>query len=395
MKMMILLSRVPYPLEKGDKLRAYHQIKRLAQHHNLILCCLNDKPLHPEALEQLTPLCDELVIIKLPRWKIWLNVLRGFFSKEPLQMHYFYHKKAQEEIDHLIEKHLPKHIFCQLVRVTEYVRKYTIIPKTLDYMDALSKGVERRIEKAPFYFRPFVQLEARRLAQYEQEVFADFENHVIISEQDKQLIDHPRQSEIAVIPNGVDLDFFKPQESTKEYELVFTGNMSYQPNVESARFIAQQILPLVRKSIPNARVLISGANPAPAVKSLASKSVTVSGWVADIRDSYACGTVFLAPMQIGTGLQNKLLEAMAMKLPCVTSELANNALGALPGKSILIGYSTEDYAEKIVQLLRDDQLRANLAQQGYDFVRQVYNWDQTSESLNQLMLGAHQAAAVA
>jgi len=383
MKVLVLLSRVPYPLEKGDKLRAYHQIKRLSEKHDIILCCLNDKKLHPEAIRHLAPYCLELKIIRLSKLKIYLNLLLGLFSNRPLQVNYFYSRSAQKQIDHLVERHLPKHIYCQLVRVTEYVYKYTIIPKTLDYMDALSKGVARRIPAAAPWWKPILKLEAKRLANYERAMFDRFEHKTIISEQDRQLIDHDQRDTIKVVRNGVDESFFAPMPQEKTHDLVFTGNMSYPPNIDSANYLVKEIMPLVWKQHPKANLLISGARPVSAVKALQSERVQVTGWVEDIRTSYARSRIFVAPMQIGTGLQNKLLEAMAMQLPCITSQLANNALGATPGKHILIGEQPQDYARLILQLLQDVELYKLLAKNGHDFVKQNYNWSTTTALLEE------------
>lgn len=382
---LVLLSRVPYPLEKGDKLRAYHQLKHLAADYNIVLCCLNDTKLHPNALTELEPLCYEIHIIQLTRWRIVLNLVRNLFSPKPFQVAYFYHAPAQKQINQLIETHLPKHIYCQLVRVTEYVRHFTVVPKTLDYMDALSKGLERRIAGAPWYLKPLLRMEWKRTKKYERNVFDRFEARTIISEQDRALIDHPSRKKISIIPNGVDTQYFSPRKAHKDVELLFTGNMSYPPNVEAACFLANEVLPLVRKSHPEARLLISGANPAPRVARLQSDAVQVSGWVEDIRDSYARAQLFVAPMHIGTGLQNKLLEAMAMGLPCVTSPLANNALQAREGKEILIASSAAEYASTICNLLKNKQQQASLAQAGNRFARANFDWAAQTGALEQLM----------
>ncbi|MEM9023554.1 MAG: glycosyltransferase, partial [Bacteroidota bacterium] len=258
--------------------------------------------------------------------------------------------------------------------------------KTLDYMDALSKGVERRIAHAPAILKPLLQLEAARLARYEAEVFAAFEHKAIISQQDRALIDHGQRDAIAVIPNGVDPLFFESLHQEKEYEVLFTGNMSYPPNVDSACYLVRDIMPLVWREHPEARVLISGANPAGKVRALAGAKVTVTGWVEDIRHSYARSQIFAAPMQIGTGLQNKLLEAMAMQLPCVTSPLANNALGAAPDAEILIGTDTASFASAIVALLDNTILYDRIAAAGHSYVRARFDWDKTTDQLEQLMV---------
>jgi len=124
------------------------------------------------------------------------------------------------------------------------------------------------------------------------------------------------------------------------------------------------------------------------VLKLASDDVTVSGWVEDMRDCYAKSRIFVAPMQIGTGLQNKLLEAMAMKLPCVTSGLANNALQATEDSEILVGYSPEDYADKIVMLLKDREVYNRIANGGYNFILKNYDWETQVEKIHRLIMGA-------
>ena len=387
MKVLVLLSRVPYPLEKGDKLRAFNQIKWLARDHQVVLCCLNDLRLHPDALKVLKPICAEIMIIRIHRLFIFFRLVAGLFSQKPLQVHYFYSKRAQKIIDRLIEKHLPKHLYCQLVRIAEYARKYTVLTKTLDYMDALSTGAERRIQGAPFYLRPLLRLEARRLITYESMVYNDFQHHTIISLQDRELIHHTDKNNISIIPNGVDMEFFQPRQQERQYDLLFTGNMSYPPNVRAARYIVKSILPLLIAQRPNLRVLIAGASPAPTVKSLQSEQVHISGWVEDIRDCYAQSRILIAPMQIGTGLQNKLLEGMAMQLPCITSALANNALQAPAGRAVLIGNSPEEYAQLVLTLLDDPSLFESISHAGYQFVKQHYNWQQTTNQLQQLMKG--------
>lgn len=142
------------------------------------------------------------------------------------------------------------------------------------------------------------------------------------------------------------------------------------------------------KERPDTTLLISGVDPSAEVKELARRDpkVVVSGWVKDIRSSYASARIFIAPMQIGTGLQNKLLEAMAMRMPCITSALANNAVRATPGDSILIGHTPEEYAEHILRLLSDASERERLAEAGYRLVRERFNWDRSAEDLERLLL---------
>ena len=385
MKLLVMVSRVPYPLEKGDKLRAYHQIKHLSKTHEVTLCCLSDEAVHPEARQALESICSRLEIYSLSRVGIGFSLMKALFTNKPFQVHYFYQKAIHRKIKQLIKDLNPDHIYCQLIRTAEYAKHEHGYAKTIDYMDAFSKGMERRVQKASFWKKPFVRSEFRRLLAYENISFEYFDHKTIISEQDRQLIYHPQQQNIEVIPNGVDTEFFAPRQSEKTHDLVFVGNMSYIPNVETARYLATELLPALQKAKPGATLLLSGANPAPGVKALANEHVHVSGWMEDIRDAYAQGRIFIAPMQIGTGLQNKLLEAMSMGIPCITSPLANNALGAEHERHLLVANDTEAWCAAVQRLLDDEALSAKLGEAGRNFVESGFNWSATTERLNELL----------
>ena len=253
-------------------------------------------------------------------------------------------------------------------------------------MDALSGGMTKRIDKSPYYLSPFVRIEAKRLKRYEHFIFDHFEHKTIISEQDRRIIVHARNEEINIIPNGVDFDYFKPIATPKKYDLIFTGNMSYPPNVNAATFLVQQIMPLLWEKNDQINAVIAGANPTRKVKLLASSKIQVTGWLEDIREAYASSKIFVAPMQIGSGLQNKLLEAMAMGIPCITSQLANNALKAKDNESILIANTAEEFSNAILALLNDHEKREAIAAAGNTYVKRRFNWDETTIELEKLFL---------
>jgi glycosyltransferase involved in cell wall biosynthesis len=341
--------------------------------------------MHPDAITVLNAYCKSITVLKLPKVSRVINILKTLFNGKPFQIGYFFNKRNFIKINSLIENIKPDRIYCQLIRVTEYV-KHQQIKKTLDYQDVFSKGMERRLLFSPFYLKPFIKTEHRRLLKYEAEVFDLFDNKTIISYPDRELIQHPDRNKIFVIPNGVDTEYYKPIDCIKEYDLLFTGNMRYPPNINCAVFLIHEILPLILEKLPQIKVLIAGANPSTKVLSLKSENVTISGWVDDMRMCYAQSKIFIAPMQIGTGMQNKLLEAMVMKLPCITSELANNAIGAIIGKEILIAKTPNEYAEYILLLLLNDNEKSSLlGEQGYNFAINNFNWDTVNKKLDQLI----------
>ncbi len=384
MKIFVILSRVPYKLDKGDKLRAFNQIKQLSKNNEVILFAIDDKNIPERRLAELKKYCSSITVVRLSTFTIFLNLIRTFFNGKPFQVGYFYFKKAQNKLDELIKKQQPDHIYCQLIRTAEYAKPHTSIPKTLDYMDVFSKGMERRKYTESFLLRPIFALEYKRLLKYEHDIFNYFNNKTIISEQDKNFIQHPKRIEIKVIPNGVDTDYFKPTINEKEFEVLFNGNMNYPPNVESVEYLVNKIMPLVWQKKPGLRLLISGSSPNNKVMALKSDKVVVSGWVDDIRENFAKSKILVAPMQISIGLQNKLLEAMAMQIPCITSTLANNALGAKHNEQIMVADSPEQYAQHIIELLDNEQKANQIALNGYHFVINNFNWESTSKALERL-----------
>lgn len=383
MRILFVLSRVPYPLEKGDKLRAFHLIRELSIDHEINLFCLADEKPHPEAEKQLKQYCSEVYIHRIPAFTKWFKLFVSLFSKRPFQVEYFYSQRAQRKFDEFVEAHLPQHIFCQLIRTAEYVRKYNLIPKTLDYMDAFSIGMERMAQKANWPLSLIMHEEFVRLKNYEQAVAPLFNHHLIISDQDKECIHIDEH--IDVLPNGIDPVFFDTIRVEKTRDVLFTGNMSYRPNVESAKFLVNEIMPIVWNKKPETRVTLAGANPTQSVVALKSDKVEVTGWVDNIAKVYHSANVFVAPMLINSGLQNKLLEAMACEVPCITTSLANNALGATVGVHIKIGDTKEEIASSILNLLSDQAMTNNLRKAAKNFVISNYSWEKEAKRLEKIM----------
>jgi sugar transferase (PEP-CTERM/EpsH1 system associated) len=382
MKLFVLLSRVPYPLEKGDKLRAYHQLKELAKSHEVFLCCLSDRSPDPIALEHLEQFISHVKVVRLSRWKQALQLISGLFVDLPFQVLYFKQRKAMHEVEALVHAFQPDHIVCQLVRTSEYLKNIFQYPKSIDYQDALSAGYKRRMSTVPIWQRPLFMEESARLKKYEQLVFEYFDFHWIISDQDRQLINHPQRNQILVVPNGVDTAYFTPVATTKKFDLVFAGNMGYAPNVECAKRIAMQILPLIQRSRPQTTLLIAGAEPTGEVKSLAfaSDTITVSGWMDDIRNAYRDSRMLIAPMTIGSGMQNKILEAMSCELPCITSSLVMGGLGVQGESPIAVCESDEEFAQTAIELLDQKEHSADLGIESRHFAIRHFSW---SSQLNE------------
>lgn len=384
--LMVIFPRFPFPLEKGDKLRAFHQLKQLSKHYRVHLICITHSQPNRDALKAVEPFVSSLHVFKLHTNRSYVRMMLALLTGKPFQVHFFYKKAIKKKIHSLIAEINPDHIYCQLVRIADYVKDIHSVPKTLDYMDAFGIGMRRISEDRRFPWSFFYKMESVRMLRYESMIFDYFDHHTIITAQDRMYIRHPENHRIQVVPNGVDITYFQPIESIqKTHDLVFVGNLSYPPNVHSARFIVKEVLPLLNTMGIDVSLLLAGAEPTNEVKSFASHRVTVSGWMDDIRVAYASSRVLLAPMHINTGMQNKLLEGLSMAIPCVTSIKANEAIGAHPGREIMVCSSTKDYCNAIALLLASNTMAENMGNAARDFVTTNYSWEASVSKLEQLM----------
>lgn len=381
MRLFVLLSRFPYPLEKGDKLRAFHQLRILSEKHEIFLCALHENELEQKWKNEVGKYCKRLETVRLSKTEQLLHLGLSFFGSEPFQVAYFYKNSGRKNIENWIADWKPNVIYCQLLRTVRYVENIEGIPKVLDFQDVFSKGIERRLETDPWYYRPILNSEVKRLANYEKKVFQLFDHCTIISEQDRDQLPFAGKNKVTIVRNGVQLDVFKPREAEKTVDVLFAGNMGYPPNIEGAVFLEKEVMPLVRKKRPKTTLMLAGTTPTTQVKELAGNLTEVTGWVSDMRDCYAASKVFVAPMNIGTGLQNKLLEAMAMQIPCITSSLANNALKAIQDKEILIAKTAQEYADHILQLLDEEEKADRIALAGHQMVADKFSWETMTEPL--------------
>lgn len=342
---------------------------------------MHEDDLKPQWVEEVRKYCAELKTIRISKPQQVLNLGFSIIGSEPFQVAYFFQNNAKHQVQESIEQWKPDLIYCQLLRTAKYVEDVAGIPKVMDFQDAFSKGIERRLQTDPWYLKPVLRSELKRLSRFEQVVFDQFDRCTIISRQDRDQMPIEQRDEITIVRNGVELNDFSSQDQEKTVDVLFAGNMGYPPNVDGAVFLAKEVMPLVREQMPNAKLMLAGARPDQKVQELASELNEVTGWVDDISECYAKAKVFAAPMMIGTGLQNKLLEAMAMEIPCVTSKLANNALNAAPNKDVLIGYNAKEYAHHIINLLKDKDLADSLAKNGHALIKQNFSWEGATKPL--------------
>ena len=386
MKIVIITPRVPEILDKGDKLRIFYQIKYLSISHEIHLISLSSN--RKEKLNtELEKYVTSFHLIITSKKKRILNLIYYSITKKlPLQVSYYYCQNNKEKINQIITNLKPDYIYSQLIRTAEYIKDRNE-KKIIDFMDCFSLGLKRRSKRSNILIKSIVLFEYKRVKKYESNIFDFFQKHSIISEFDQKHINHKQNKKIRIIKNGIDTTYFKRKKNKYEKNtIIFVGNMSYKPNVIAAKFICKKILPLVEKEIKNTKVIIAGSNPSQEVKSLSkiSKNIIITGFMEDIREAYEKGTVFIAPMFIGSGLQNKLLEAMSMKIPCITTEIANRSLNATKNE-IIIASDEHQFAKSCIKLFNKKEEFLNIIENGHKFVKSKFNWEESTNKINKIL----------
>ncbi len=388
MRILVLASRVPWPLEKGDKLRMYHQLAELHRAGHEVHCaCLSERPIPEAARAALSPVCAGLHAIRLHRWRRMVRMVWSPLSSRPFQVHWFYQRQAQTTVLRLLDALQPDVAYVQLVRTAEYLRDRHDVPRVCDLMDALGAGMRRREAVSPWWQRPVLRIEADRLLRYEASTLDHYDQCTIISVTDRDRLLHPARNKVEVVPNGVEVDAFAggPPLAEREQLLVFSGNMAYPPNVDAADFLVHHILPLLPD--PAVRIVLAGAQPAPRVEAFAGPRVEVTGWLRDMREAYDRARLFVAPLRLGSGMQNKVLEAWAAGLVAVTTSHVAAGLPAdmrVRGRSegwLEVADGAEDTALCILRLLKDSALLESRGVRAQAAMRELAGWSSATSPL--------------
>lgn len=359
----------------------FHHIEQLSKNHEVILIAVHEDPVYSEHLQTLSTMCRTIHLVSIPRWRGILNGIRGWINGLPFQVAYFYQRKIKDKIHEIILKENPDLIYSQLIRTALYTRNLPFY-KALDYMDCFSLICQRRAQQSRFWEKWFWIVEGRRISALEKDVFYDFDQRLIISEFDREHMPVNSPQKIAVIQNGVDFDYFCPQELDQiSYTLVFAGNMGYRPNVQAAKFLITRLIP----KLPEVRLLIAGARPVKYLVNNNNPQVIVTGWMSDIRQAYRSAAIFVAPIFEGGGMQNKVLEAMACGKPCVITSIVNNGIGAEHEKEVLIADDLETFENYIRKLLNDNALIVKLGQNARKFVCEQYSWHRQLEKIENVI----------
>jgi len=399
MKILWISHILPYPPKGGVMQRSYNLIKEVAKENEVYLFAFNQKAWLPtkediiKAKKEFERFCKKVEVFELPSDKskaAWYSlVLKSFFSKDGYTINWTRSKIMAKKIKEFLATNHIDLIHCDTIGLAEYVKDIKEIPKGLNHHNIESHMMLRRAkrEKNPLK-KLYFYIEGIKLRKYEKQVCPKFNMNLVVSELDKKrLLNIAPNSKIAVIPNGVDINYFKPLNSKiKRHNIVFAGRMNAYPNEDAVIWFLKEIWPLLKKEVPDTTFTIAGRNPTPRIKKFAKNdlSILVTGYVDDIRPFIAQAEVYICPIRDGGGTKLKLLDAIAMGKAIVSTSIGAEGLEVKNGEHILIADDPVSFVSQILRIFKNLNLRTNLGNSAKNLVEKKYSWKIIGKKLNSL-----------
>ena len=382
-EILFLTHRLPWPPNKGDKVRSHHLLKHLAARHRVHLGTFIDDPDDEQHLPAVQAVCASVHASRLHPRSAKIGSLRGLLRNEPLTLAYYRDAALQAWVQGLRRSGTLDAVLVFSSSMAQYAEG-TQQPLLVDFVDVDSA---KWTDYAPAHRWPMSWLYKRegvQLLGYERAVAARAQNSFFATEKETELfrtLAPECATRVTALCNGVDVAHFSTQPRhtapypAGELPVVFTGAMDYWPNVDAVTWFAQAMLPALRAQWPAVRFHIVGRNPSPAVRALAGEHVAVSGTVPDVRPYLQHAAAVVAPLRLARGIQNKVLEAMAMGRPVVAASVCAEVIDATPGEHLLTATDPADYVAQLAGLLADRARADAIGQAGRSRVQQVYSWD--------------------
>ena len=382
MKILYLAHRIPYPPNKGDKIRSYHHVRYLAERHDLHLLAFFDDPQDAQWAAVLRQWCGEVVLVPIRRSTALLRGATSMACGRSLTEGYFgglgmsraVRVAAHESIDVA---------WAFSSAMAQYLPATGARLRVADFVDIDSEKWRQFAEHTTLPAGWMYRLESRRLRRLEASAARLAERVLLVSQGEADVFGALCSGavETRVVPNGVDTSYFHPSAHRALADgaaLLFTGALDYRPNVDAVLVASREVLPLVRSHAPDAYVLAVGHRPAPVLQQEAGRRgscLEVAGSVPDVRPYFERAAVYVAPLRLGRGVQNKILEAMAMRVPVVASPVAVAGLDLVADRHVLIADSPPAFAAAVLRLLGDAELGCRLADAAYRLIEERYGWE--------------------
>lgn len=379
-KILILSSRIPYPLIGGDRIRIYNTGKILSRRYKVDLACIGEGKVRKEYIEKLKEIFHKVILFSYPHLRFKWNAFKGIFSREPLQAHYYYFSEVQKWIDKNFRSY--DLIFAHHIRTVKYI-EHINHPKVVDLHDAISMNYLKAVRKVGGLWRLIYGIENRRVLPYEIKTINCFNRSFIVSDVDRNyFIQHGAdQEKIITIPVAVKDEVINRSSQAKEKnQITFLAKLDTLPNKDAAIYFTKKVLPLLKKGNKKLKFIIIGARPPKEVLKLGKiEGIEVTGFVKDPYEYLEASKVVVAPIRFGAGIQNKILEAMALRKPVVTTSLGAQGIKGKDGQHFLVADRAEEMAEKILGLLEDREKRKSMGKKARAFIEKEYTWDTVGE----------------
>jgi sugar transferase (PEP-CTERM/EpsH1 system associated) len=377
---LYLAHRIPYPPNKGDKIRSFHQIEYLSRRHRLHVACLIDAEEDRAHVADLKPYCASLDAAWRGSVAANFRAALSLFGNRSLSVAAFYSPDLARRIQSRLQAEAIDVAIVFSSQMGQYVPAGAPFPTVVDFIDVDSEKWRVYAERKPWPLSWLYRVEADRLQRYEWELARAHAESVFVAQNEADVFRRGIEGVSARgIPNGVDLDFFRRPAGAASpggSVLVFVGMMDYFPNIDAVVYFADEIFPHILAESPEAVFRIVGRNPTKRVRDLARRShVEVTGAVADVRPHLTDAAVSVAPFRIARGLQNKVLEAMAMQVPVVGTKTAFQGIEAGPEDGIRVEEDPRAFARAVLDLVGDPGARAEAGRRGRTFVERHHRWE--------------------
>jgi glycosyltransferase involved in cell wall biosynthesis len=374
--MLVLTPRFPYPVIGGDRLRIYQLCKVLSRHYSLSLLSLCDSREELMAPIPSDGVFDRVERVYLPRWRSIINVILALPGTTPLQVAYYDSAAFGSRVGELIAGH--DVCLSHLIRAGDYTRNFSGHIRILEMTDAISLNYMRvrAIGKKRNIKSWIYSIEASRLLCYEREVVSDFDLVTLVSEKDREfLLERKCADHVLVCSNGVNVNEFHYSERTKgKLVIAFIGNITSMQNLDACLHFVEDIMPLLRKRLDIVFRVVGKINESDATHLRQFDGVEVTGGVDSIPEAVSDAWIGVCPVRIGAGVQNKVLEYMALGLPTITSTVGLEGFSAVPGYDVLVADSADDYLHHMLKLNEDTAFGLQLARNARKYVEKNHDW---------------------
>jgi polysaccharide biosynthesis protein PslH len=391
--LLFLAHRLPYPPNKGDKVRSYHFLRHLAERYRVFLGTFIDDPVDWQHLDAVRSFCADVRVERLaPRSKRVTSVT-GLLTGEALSLPYFRSRALHAWVEDVARREGIRRAFAYSSPMAQYILDLPKMRRIVDFVDVDSAKWREYAQRRRWPVSTIYQREASRLLAYEREVAARADASLFVTDEEAELFRREsgdRSGRIVAIHNGVDSDHFSPSAelaspfAPDERAVVFTGAMDYWPNIDAVVWFAREVLPEIRRRDPAVRFYVVGMNPDASVRALASNEVAVTGRVADVRPYLRHASVVVAPLRVARGIQNKVLEAMAMAKAVVATPAAARGLRVQAGTELEVAPDEKEFIAKVLGLMEPTRAEG-MGRLARSRVLDDYTWAAGLKQLDELI----------